>query len=84
MGIDILKYNTQLEAIELIGQINLCLNLPTPDDETTTWARPIKYCSDSGSTVYGYTVIIKDQCIDCLTDTQKQQIVTLPDDLSVC
>jgi hypothetical protein len=81
---DVLKYDTQLEAIELIGQINLCLNLPTPDDETTTWTRPIKYCSDSGSTVYGYTVIIKDQCIDCLTDTQKQQIVTLPDDLSVC
>jgi hypothetical protein len=84
MGIEVLKYNTELEANELIGQINLCLNLPTADGLTLTWGYPIKYCSDSGATEWGYSVLIKDDCMDCLTDAQKREILILPEDLNIC
>jgi hypothetical protein len=80
---NILKYNTELESNELIGQINLCLGLPTPNGGTTTWAYPMNYCY-SGGTEYGWTVVITDQCIDCLTESQKLDIIELPNDLMIC
>ena len=79
---NILKYNTQLEADELIGQINLCLGLPN-DNGTTTWAYPQHYCY-SGNSEYGWTVVVQQQCLDCLTNTQKLQITELPTDVIIC
>jgi hypothetical protein len=79
---NILKYNTELEANELIGQINLCLGLPN-NIGTLTWANPIHFCY-SGNTEYGWVVVIQEQCLDCLTNTQKLQIVELPTEVIVC
>lgn len=80
---EILRYDTELQAQELIGQINLCLGLPNGQG-TDTWAKIMHYCKNSGTTEYGYTVIIKDECLPCLTDLQKTQIVNLPDDCGEC
>ena len=80
---NILRYNTEFEANELLGQINLCLGLPTADGNTTTWSQVNHYCY-SGSSEYGWTIVIKNDCIDCLTDTQKLDIVELPTDVVIC
>ena len=80
---NILKYNTELEANELINQINLCLELPTPNGETTTWSQINHYCY-SGASEYGWTVVIKDECAHCLSDIQKLEIIELPSDVVIC
>ena len=76
-----LKYTTEEQANLLVQQINGCLGLPTEDGRTLTWYIPRCLQNDysPNETESGYFVIIKDECYDCLTQPQKDAIIsTLP------
>ncbi len=80
-----LKSNTETEANLLVQQINGCLGLPTPDGLTLTWAIPSCYQNDyeGSETESGWFVIIKGECYDCLTQEQKDAILSsLPYDIA--
>jgi hypothetical protein len=76
-----LKYTTESEANNLISSINTCLGFPTPDGKTTTWAVPSCLQNDyeGSETESGWFVIIKDECYDCLSQAEKDEVInTLP------
>lgn len=84
-----IKYGEQeaQQALDLINQINDCLELPA--GETKTWDTPTAMCSLDASSAYtefwGYVVKIDtDQLTDCLTPQQIENIIQLPTDISVC
>ena len=76
-----IRFNTYDAAETLVEQINSCLGFPTPDGKTQTWAIPSCLQNDysPNDTDQGYFVIIKDECVGCLTDEQKAEVIeTLP------
>jgi len=80
-----IEYSTETEANDLIGRINTCLGLPTPDGKTITWALPVCYQNDYEGieTESGWFVIIHHEVYDCLTQAEKDVIITtLPYDIS--
>ena len=79
-----LKYNTKEDADTFIGTINNCLGFPTPDGRTTTWAKPQCYQNDyeGSQTESGWFVVIRNECYDCLTQTEKDNVIDpLPYDI---
>ena len=77
----------ELEAIDLINQINTCMGWP--NDGTITWqVSPDNMCEFDLTTgdklPIGYGVIIKDRIIDCLTEEQLTEVFTLPSNINTC
>lgn len=80
-----LKSSTENEANLLVSQINECLGIPRPNCETLTWDIPTCLQNDYSpyDTENGWFVVIMDECYDCLTQEQKDQILTsLPYEIS--
>jgi len=82
-----LKYDTEIEANNLISKINNCLGFPTPDGRTITWIIPSCFQDDyeGNETERGWFVVIKNECYDCLTTEEQLQIITsIPDGWVKC
>lgn len=82
-------YSTITPASQLISQINQCMGFPTADGLTQTWmVSPDAICEfnlETGEkTQIGEGVIIKDEILSCLTDTQKQEIISLQGNINLC
>lgn len=83
-----IKYNTEQQGIDLINSINSCLGFP--QEGTTTWYEaPLAMCSLSPSSAstefWGYVVKVDtDQMGQCLTETQINSIIQIPDDINNC
>jgi hypothetical protein len=73
-----LKYTTETESNTLIQEINTCLGFPTADGKTLTWSEPSCLQNDyeGSQTESGWFVIIKDECYDCLSQEQKDNMIT--------
>jgi hypothetical protein len=82
-------YANEIDGINLISQINTCKGFPTQDGLTITWqngTNPVcEFNLDNGSkTQIGYGVIIGDEVYDCLTENQKQSIITFQGNINLC
>lgn len=73
-----LEFDTVNEASVVVSQINAHLGLPTPDSKTLTWCIPSCMSDDyyPNGTIQKWYVIIKGECYDCLTQEQKDNIIT--------
>ena len=76
------------EAIDLINQINTCKGWPDNQGNITWMIQPDSMCEFDLTTgdklAIGYGVIIDDRIIDCLTEIQKTEILTLPSNINTC
>lgn len=82
-------YANQSDAELLISQINSCKGFPTEDGLTLTWmtsSREIcEFNYETGSKIsIGYGVIIEDEILDCLSQIQKDEIITLSGNIQLC
>lgn len=82
-------YNNLENGRSLISQIDSCKGFPTLDGLTQTWQlTPSPICEfnlETGEkTQIGYGIVIKDEILDCLTEVQKQEIISLQGNINLC
>lgn len=88
-NMDYILYAEQNDAESLINQINSCKGFPTEDGLTITWmTTPKEICEfnfETGSKIsIGYGVIIDNEVYGCLTQTQKDEIISLSGNIQLC
>lgn len=86
---DYIVYANETDGQSLISQIDTCKGFPTQDGLTLTWMiSPKSICEfnlETGAkTPIGYGVVITDEILSCLTDVQKQEIITLQGNINLC
>lgn len=89
VNMEYIVYVDSQNAENLISQINQCKGFPTSDGLTTTWmSSPNTICEFNLETgeksQIGYGVVIKDEILSCLNETQKQEIITLQGNINLC
>jgi hypothetical protein len=81
-------FNTELEAMTFVSQINTCKGFPTENGETLTWQEiPYQLCrfgSDNSSLFLGYAIVVKDEILDCMTTEQKTEILIPESNVNLC
>ena len=82
-------YANEIDGLNLISQINTCKGFPTQDGLTITWqngTNPIcEFNLETGTkTPIGFGVIINNDIFDCLSENQKQEIITLQGNINLC
>jgi hypothetical protein len=87
MQIQYLIFLYENEAMGLINQINTCMGWPS--DGTNTWMIAPDYMCEfdlqTGDKIpIGYGVEIQNRIIDCLTPSQKNEVVILPSNINTC
>ncbi len=88
-NMEYIVYASSNSAEQLINEINQCKGWPSEDGFTLTWmANPNTICEfnlETGEqTQIGYGVVIKDEIIECLTEAQKLEIITLEGNINLC
>jgi hypothetical protein len=84
---NILIQPTLVQFNSFIDELNICLGLP--DGQTITWqAEPLNIClfdlETGQKTNLGYGVIINEECYECLTQTQKDEVMTPQSTINLC
>jgi hypothetical protein len=88
MEIQYLIFINEYEAVDMINQINTCMGWPDGEG-TITWMIDPDYMCEFDLTTgqklpIGYGIEITDRIIDCLTPTQKREILILPSNINTC
>ena len=81
-------YLNEQEAWDTINQINICMGWPDGEGTITWQDYPDQMCEfdlTTGDKLFiGYGVEITNRIIDCLTPTQKTEILILPSNINTC
>jgi hypothetical protein len=81
-------FNTEVEAMTFVSQINTCKGFPTEDGGTLTWQEyPYEICrfDFSGTSLFlGYAIIVNNEIIDCMTSEQQTEILYPESNVNFC
>ena len=72
---------------QIISRLNTCLGLPI--DQTLTWQEnPLDIClfdlNNGDKTSIGLGIIINNQCFDCLTQEEKNEVIAPAENINIC
>jgi hypothetical protein len=81
-------FNTDTEAMGFVSQINTCKGFPTADGATETWQQSsyelCRFDVSGNSLFLGYAIIVDDEIIDCMTQSQQTEILYPEDNINFC